>query len=1110
MIITGLQYEAGLLNTLEPGDDAYSNLRILISKYSFLLYWFLVDLESTVFKGQVMVHSANKSRPKVTQEFTQASNQVIQALEACCLVLKMNLSSMFVTSSEKDQFCGLFLKPVYLFMESEQLMKNTSARMYMFKVICLSVKTHGQQNNVHTSLMQMLIYFEHLPEPLAELLQILYEQYDHQQIADDMMRELSNRNFNANDTKGPKLISTFTIKLAQLVPSLLMKQMTSLVRLLESESFTLRCAIIESSGNVIFHLAKQQLDDEDERIETQLNAMMDLIEERVLDVNPYARARAIQVLIGICELERKFVKRRQTITNIAVKCLQDRSVIVRRNAVKLLSRLVSTHPFDGLHGSQLGIEEWQQRLEQVKGELDNVLPEDERGAEGTVETEEKQEEDGQMELDAPSDDEQQQQQQQPEQTENKEGKENKDTAEMINRLKLTKKYYMEAIEFIHLVHTGVENIETLLFSKNKNEIIDSMDFLVLCDAYGIELARSGIRKMIHLIWAKANNDEGQVIQSHLIQCYQSLFFDTPMGVSENDADLIVARNLISLTYSATLAELASLEHLLVQAMNKQQLIAPGVVKMLWKIYGYQQREISKSQRRGAIIILGMLSKADSSIATSGLELLLKIGLDDQGKKDLGLAKYTCICLQRCVSEEDWKKSGAAGPAARLPKEHEAIDKLCRFLLIDWISMEWFGVAEQAIEAINNLCIEPDLVFTRLIQLKANEAFTSKTNSSLHSLAQLLFIVGEVALKVMVHLERCEAMFKRAKVALEKKNDQEKEKKKQNGDSNNNNDDDDDLDMVGGNSGGNTTEDDFTDAIAFIRERELLYGEKSLLARFGPLVGEICKRQVLTNKAPEYLSAAVTLCLSKFSCVSSQFCEDNLPILMTLLEKSDKSFIRSNSVLALGDIAVCFNHILDDNTDFLYKRLHDKYPVVQRTCLMTLTFLILAGQVKVKGQLGEMAKCLQNPDSRIADLSRMFFTELATKDNAIYNGFIDMFSVLSADQDLSQDDFHKILKFLVSFIDKDKQVKNLADKLHARMSKCESAKVWNDLVYVLNLLPHKNEEIQKVIADGFKFVPSSKTEEENLEVDDLEKHSQHSQKDRNRRSSSFHLSSILDQ
>ena len=85
--------------------------------------------------------------------------------------------------------------------------------------------------------------------------------------------------------------------------------------------------------------------------------------------------------------------------------------------------------------------------------------------------------------------------------------------------------------------------------------------------------------------------------------------------------------------------------------------------------------------------------------------------------------------------------------------------------------------------------------------------------------------------------------------------------------------------------------------------------------------------------------------------------------------------------------------------------------------MTLTFLILAGQVKVKGQLGEMAKCLEDGDVRIRDLSRMFFTELSTKDNAIYNHFVDMFSLLSAEKGLEEDSLRKIIKFLAGFIEK---------------------------------------------------------------------------------------------
>ena len=44
-----------------------------------------------------------------------------------------------------------------------------------------------------------------------------------------------------------------------------------------------------------------------------------------------------------------------------------------------------------------------------------------------------------------------------------------------------------------------------------------------------------------------------------------------------------------------------------------------------------------------------------------------------------------------------------------------------------------------------------------------------------------------------------------------------------------------LDQVTG-----TAEDEFVEALAYVRERELLYGPNSLLSVFGPIVENICK------------------------------------------------------------------------------------------------------------------------------------------------------------------------------------------------------------------------------------------------------------------------------
>lgn len=348
-------------------------------------------------------------------------------------------------------------------------------------------------------------------------------------------------------------------------------------------------------------------------------------------------------------------------------------------------------------------------------------------------------------------------------------------------------------------------------------------------------------------------------------------------------------------------------------------------------------------------------------------------------------------------------------------------------------MPRFGVAEQAIGAIYTLSKHPDTLCSEILRRKTKHVFQQqnlepisepmegiegasglpspplevrevKQKGSL-ALSQLLFIVGHIAIKQIVHLELCELDFKRRKA--------EKEKTKVSNTSPTNGskaEEQDELDLIGG-----TTEDDFTEAMTHIRERELLYGENSLLSNFSPLVTEICSNN--TTYKDEDLQAAATLCMAKLMCVSSEYCEKNLPLLITILERSQNAVTRSNVVIALGDMAVCFNHLIDENTDFLYRRLNDNDASVKRTCLMTLTFLILAGQVKVKGQLGEMAKCLEDSDKRIADLSRMFFTELATKDNAVYNHFIDMFSLLSAEKDLEEDALRRIIKFLSSFIEK---------------------------------------------------------------------------------------------
>ncbi|KAL7276465.1 condensin complex non-SMC subunit Cnd1 [Rhizina undulata] len=1098
LITSGFTAEAELANQDIEADEneVLKDHRSLLEIYGFLLQWAVTALEaraadkSTVTTTTARGKGKGKGKAAITQTW-DSSQQLEAALDAMCKVLKLKLLRIFVTTSERDTFISLFTRPVYLTLENEARVKSTPVKMRAFKVLCVAVKHHGHAFGAQTSIVQCLTYFEHLSEPMAEFLQILSEQYDYPQLVDEILRELSNKEFNSNDTRGPKSVSGFITRLSELAPRLVNKQMTLLIKLLDSESYNLRCAVIEVCGNLIVDLAKE--DERTENHKAQINSFFDVLEERFLDVNPYCRCKALQVYYNkLLDLDNKFPKRRQRVADLAARHLSDKSSNVRRNAIKLLTKLVTSHPYGALHGGTLRRVEWAARLESVDKELDSLKPPEETGLTEVVPGNETV--DPEL-LDDATDDEGEGKKVQdtPEGSPAKTFQQHVENAEDIARLQLTRRYYVEALRFIETIHTASPTVSQLLSSKTKSEVIEAMDFFKVLDVHKVSTSKDGIRRMLRLIWTKGNSDEGKGVQTHLLEVYKDLFFEAPDTFSKSEAAGYIARNMISLTFDTTPAELTSLEQLL-SKMMREGLVPEMVITVLWQIYSIQKREISKSQRRGAIIVLGMLSLADPEIVVKELETVMRIGLGEWGRRDLVLARWTCVALRHISPGGRQTKDSPKTTMVKLPNEHAILACLAALAELPSDNKEWFGVAEQAIGAIYALSKHPDVLCTDIIRRKTKAVFghgsprqktvtpaprsspdemdvdeemdvqeeeTGSGMGNAFALSQLLFVVGHVAVKQIVHMEICELDFKRRKSEAEKNKEMTSAKKK--GGKNQPDEEQDELDLIGG-----TTEDDFTEAMAHIRERELLYGSNSLLSNFGPLAAEICANNNVYKSRT--LQAQATLCMAKLMCVSSEYCERHLPLLITIMERSPDPTTRSNAVIALGDIAVCFNHLIDENTDFLYRRLNDSEPSVKRTCLMTLTFLILAGQVKVKGQLGEMAKCVDDKDRRIADLARMFFTELATKENAVYNHFVDVFSTLVRFE-MEEETFKRVVRFLVGFIEKDKHAKQLADKLAARLARAETERQWNDVAFALSLLQHKNEEIQKTVSAGYRFIQS---------------------------------------
>ena len=125
----------------------------------------------------------------------------------------------------------------------------------------------SSQIGAQTTIIQNLQYWEHSAEPMAEFLQVLVLNHDHRQLSDEVLRDISNKDFKDNtnkelkDSPNSKTFAAFLIRMSELCPKVVLKNMGLLIRQLDSEVFLNRwiveTSLVETDSNsillVVYH-----------------------------------------------------------------------------------------------------------------------------------------------------------------------------------------------------------------------------------------------------------------------------------------------------------------------------------------------------------------------------------------------------------------------------------------------------------------------------------------------------------------------------------------------------------------------------------------------------------------------------------------------------------------------------------------------------------------------------------------------------------------------------------------------------------------------------------------------------------------------------------------
>jgi condensin complex subunit 1 len=1019
-----IQSEVEIIDSEGFDIDAFEHKQVLYY-YIYLTYISIQHLVN-LFEITEKDRTKRKSSDEADKKRLSSLNTILSSLlGTLCELLNEQLTTILQGEQEPIEFCDAVLKSAYSILMAKETMKEKTNRSLLVKLFCIVAKNHQQNDQVSHRLTMALPFSEHVADPIAEILSTSVKVYDNRHLLQDMLVSLI-----SIETIGPNLaknMSMLLIKLSELLDVDIIYYI-ELFQKFEFSSPTIRAATMICYGNCINSLSTSEelLNKHEENIKSLIGSL----EDHLLDTYQIVRQRCFQALELIHINERSkfnFKDYRYRWTVFGLRHLEDKSSFVRKAAIGLLKAVIKRHPYTVDEGKLSWKFYWENYVNYTE-----VIKNFNNGIEYNAIRRNEIKDDELSEL-----------------LENYENSDRyKDIFVMtlgsipddnsvenlpseLLEIVLKRKYCRDACIFIKLLDKSFEIAGTLLNSKGKSDAVSAIEYFTVGDAYQIESAKSGIKQMLHLIWKNGSNEDNNKVVEKLIDAYVSMFLTPPEGETEENKAIYVATSLIKLTYNCSMADLISLEKMITELSKGRKVevsrrekekeghvdryihwITPQILKIIW--HSFVKYKHFK-EKRGAIIMISMLALSDYKVVHQNIELLLNYGLD---LNDLNyqIASFTCIALRRTLPK-------------KLPKNYiypnfqSAISRLKQILLIDAADGDWYNLAEEALNTLYEIDRNSDQSATEVLKQKALSIFSETEEINVNktaSLSQFLFLLGHVGLKTIIYLERSEADFKR------KKQDYENKKTEQ----------DMELDLIGG-----TNEDEFTDAVQNIKEKELLYGCNSILAKFVPLLIEIIIKPKKYNN--QMLQRQATLCFAKFMCLSPRFCESHLGLYLSLIDKSSDSIVRSNLVLGLGDIAVCFTNIIDENKSALYSELQDRDLSVQRTCLMTVTFLILAGQIKVKGQLSQLAKLLVHEDKGLREMSKLFFQELATKDNAIYNGFIEMLSGLnlhldedgSEDQPFPFDKFKEVIKFVLPFINKDRQRNLLIKKLDLRLKSC---------------------------------------------------------------------------
>lgn len=564
------------------------------------------------------------------------------------------------------------------------------------------------------------------------------------------------RQQNASGEKaGVRSVAAFVEEMASRLPRLMATQIALLLPHLGGKAWTLRYGIVTAIGYLLHKAfdSASTADAADAQRAAHLRSkqhLLDILCERVRDQSSFTRKAVLQTWAYLAENRAVPLGHWQVVTSIAVGRLEDKSSLVRKEALRLLGCLMLHNPF----GPALPVDRFDASLAVHKSMLDAVMPPEEpidsMTETANVENEGQDtgnddEEEDAMEVDedeaaekaavAVKEEEQNEQvgqleEEQPAVEAQAARPVGRSPAEVgwdgtVEELQALVASLELAVDFARSLSGCMPTLVQLLASSSVSDVQESIALLLTCKQFEIAGAPDAIRKMLPLVFAR-----DQAVKDRIVEALDQLYITGWAGHTFTSAQ--AARNLVDLASGATLGELGSMEKVVEELMGKNFLTAVTLHE-LWEIAGRAGAAVSagaqgagraRKDLRAALSVLSMAAACKpDAFAEQHVAAFLRLGFASGKAADALTSRHACVALQRLA--ENLNNGFYEGVRTQI---YAALTRTV--VASPFPEGSWYSAAEAAITALYNLHPAPEHICAAIVRHIASNAFeTTKNNNN---------------------------------------------------------------------------------------------------------------------------------------------------------------------------------------------------------------------------------------------------------------------------------------------------------------------------------------------------------------------------------------------